>query len=214
MGMAESIRSRYNNEDLQNSSELILRNSSNVLDMINQLLDVAKSDTGNLSLTQHKGDIINYIHYVSESLFAVASEKKIQLSFHAIPTALTADFDAEKLKHIIQNILSNALKYTKPGGKVMISLSSPENSNLLIKVKDTGVGIHKDDLPYIFDRFFQAKNASAGTGIGLALSKEFVELMGGVEGPYEVVKKALEKLQQKEDLELIEKLIGSLEGHV
>lgn len=179
MGMAENMLVKYKDPELKQSSKLILRNGAAVLNMINQLLDIAKSDTGNLSIDLYKGDIINFIHYVSESFFAIASEKKIQLSFHAKPEQLIGDFDADKLKHVIQNILSNAIKYTKPGGKIIVMTELASDISLLLRIKDTGVGIEEEDLPHIFERFYQAKNSSAGTGIGLALSKEFVDLMNG-----------------------------------
>jgi DNA-binding response OmpR family regulator/anti-sigma regulatory factor (Ser/Thr protein kinase) len=113
----------------------------------------------------------------------MASDKRIQLSFHPDPPHLVMDFDEQKIKHIIYNLLSNALKFTRAGGKVTVNTSISGNESdkqFLITIKDSGIGIKKDEIPYIFDRFYQAKNAtSSGTGIGLALTKEIVKLMDG-----------------------------------
>jgi CheY-like chemotaxis protein len=121
----------------------------------------------------------------------MARDKKIRLTFYPEVKELVMDFDAEKMQHIVYNLLSNAIKFTSEEGKVILHLREVEVKGqrwLQTKVSDTGKGIEEKELPHIFDRFYQVENTGgdsnkektySGTGIGLALSKELVELMGG-----------------------------------
>ena len=102
--------------------------------------------------------------------------KNIDLQYSSdLAEAITIELDRKKFEKVINNLLSNALKFTPKDGQIKINISQLENS-LIIKVKDSGRGIHSEDLPYVFDRYFQSKKNTAlegGTGIGLALTKEF-----------------------------------------
>ncbi|MCB0519687.1 MAG: response regulator [Saprospiraceae bacterium] len=165
---------------------IIRRNSKNLLRLINQMLDLSKLDAGTMKMELVKGDLINYLQYLTESFHSMAFEKKIQLTFYSEIEELVMDFDEVKIQHIIYNLLSNALKFTGAGGKVVLHASQTEHNGLpclKLKIKDTGVGIAAHQLAHIFDRFYQADNTNTrkgeGTGIGLALTKELVELMGG-----------------------------------
>ena len=167
-------------------TSLIQRNSENLLRLINQVLDLAKLDSGSMNVHVVRGDIIGYLRYLTESFYSIAQEKKIQLVFYPEITELVMDFDEEKIQIIVYNLLSNALKFTGEAGSVTMQVGATEQGGLsLVKlnVQDTGTGISETALPYIFDRFYQADNANTrsgeGTGIGLALTKELVELMGG-----------------------------------
>ena len=185
MGMTDNIKGH------SVEKELILRNSENLLRLINQLLDLSKLDSGMLKVDAIQADIVSYLQYLTESFYSMAEEKQIRLTFYPEVKALVMDFDEEKIQQIIYNLLSNALKFTPKGGKVIIHLKElvvKDQAFLQIKVSDTGGGIAKEVLPLIFDRFYQAASQNgkdaprktyAGTGIGLALTKELVELMGG-----------------------------------
>lgn len=184
MGMAEILKEN------KLEKKLILRNAKNLLRLINQMLDLSKLDTGGLKTKLIQGDIIAYIQYLTESFYSMASDKKVQLNFSSCLHKWVMDFDEEKIQHIIYNLLSNAIKFTKPGGNVFVEISKAEGDDLLhIKVKDTGIGISEENIPHIFNRFYQVAEKqvstgaivapSSGTGIGLALTKELVELLGG-----------------------------------
>ena len=166
--------------------KLIRRNSKNLLQLINQLLDLSKVESANLELHKIKGDIINYIHYLTESFQSLAAEKGIQLVFYSEVDSQIMDYDEIKIQHIIYNLLSNALKFTGEKGKVILHLQKiivANQPHLKIKIMDTGIGIPTDLIPHIFDRFYQVDNTltrrGEGTGIGLALVKELVQLMEG-----------------------------------
>ena len=168
------------------STKLLRRNSKNLLRLINQLLDLSKLDSGTMKMDMVQSDIINYLQYLTESFYSMAHEKKVRLTFYSEIPKLVMDYDEVKIQHIIYNLLSNALKFTGADGKVVLHANQSQRNGqpyLRLKVQDTGIGIPEEQLAHIFDRFFQADNSSTrkseGTGIGLALTKELVELMRG-----------------------------------
>ncbi|MCD4681800.1 MAG: response regulator, partial [Bacteroidales bacterium] len=129
---------------------------------------------------------IPFVKYLSESFHSLAQEKEISLTVYSEIDELLMDFDANKLSVVISNVLSNAVKFTKPGGKIIVHLNQISDNNhefFFIKIKDNGQGISEEEINNIFNRFYQVDNSSSrrgeGTGIGLALCKEFVELMNG-----------------------------------
>ena len=179
-GMAEMI------EKPDKSKELILRNSQGLLHLVNQMLDLAKLESGNLQLEFRQADVVPYVQYITESFQSFASSKNIRLVFYPEISHLVMDFDENKLQSIVSNLLSNAIKFSNEGGEIIINLQEKRLKKepwLVLKVKDKGIGISEDKLPQVFDRFYQVDNSSTrkgeGTGIGLALTRELVELMGG-----------------------------------
>ena len=180
LGMSDQIKGH------EKERKLIKRNSKNLLRLINQMLDLSKLESGKLELDRRRGNVIAYLQYLTESFYSMATDKKLRLTFYAEEEELIMDFDESKLQHIVYNLLSNAIKFTPSGGKVIFHAkrqASKGETSLEMIVKDTGVGIEEAKLPHIFDRFYQADDSTTrsgeGTGIGLALTKELVELMGG-----------------------------------
>lgn len=168
------------------SKKIIGRNSQTLLGLVNQLLDLAKMDAGELTLHLRQSDVLPYLHYLAESLRSMAVRKDVDLVVTAGRQSLFMDFDEERLKHILNNLLSNAIKFTDPGGRVEVQFSvSKENMGewLKIMVKDSGRGIRAEKFATIFERFSQIKDDgqsnTGGTGIGLSVVKELCELMGG-----------------------------------
>ncbi|MDP5171658.1 MAG: ATP-binding protein, partial [Bacteroidia bacterium] len=187
MGMVEEIGG-YEHE-----RTIISRNSQNLLRLINQLLDLAKLDSGSLKVNLVQGNILHYLQYLTESFYSMAGEKHLRLTFYSEIEELVMDFDEEKIQHIIYNLLSNAIKFTDKGGKVVLHatvVTMEAKRFLQLKVQDTGCGISPDQLSHIFDRFYQADTShiqkNQGTGIGLALTRELIDLM---EGRIDVVSK-------------------------
>lgn len=180
MGIADNIKG------FEQERILIQRNSKNLLRLVNQLLDLAQLDAGQFQLDQIQGDIVHYLRYLTESFYSMANDKELRLTFYPEVKQLVMDYDEVRLQHIVYNLLSNAIKFTDQGGKVILHIDKliiSEKPYLKIKVSDTGKGIPEEDLALIFDRFYQASGTNRssldGTGIGLALTKEFVEMMGG-----------------------------------
>ncbi len=176
-------------EHFSNAMEMIIRNGQSLLNLVNEMLDLSKLETGKMHLQLVNGDVINFLRYIVESFHSLAESQKKQLHFLAEMDSLHMAYDPEKIRQIVSNLLSNALKFTPEKGNIYISanesmmLEREHSSTLVIKVKDTGIGIPEGQLEHIFDRFYQLDNShtrkTEGTGIGLALTKELVKLMEG-----------------------------------
>ncbi|HMR92932.1 MAG TPA: two-component regulator propeller domain-containing protein [Chitinophagaceae bacterium] len=165
--------------------ELLQRNAKRLLNLVNQLLDFRKLEEKELKLTPVPGDIISFIHDVSRSFTDIADIKHITFSFRSNEDSFFTRFDHEKIERILFNLLSNAFKFTPPNGHVTVDLqiAAKENHELLIRVTDTGIGIAADKQEKIFERFFQTEvpenMVNQGSGIGLAITREFARLHGG-----------------------------------
>ncbi len=170
--------------------KMVRRNSNNLLNLVNQILDLRKLESGKLELNLIQSDLIIYLKYIVESFQSYAEGKDIQLHFQTERSEVIMDFDPEKILRIVSNLLSNAIKFTPEGGDVFIntSIEKVETENIQgsifnIQIRDTGIGIPPDKIAHIFDRFYQVDDSSTrrgeGSGIGLALTYELVKLMNG-----------------------------------
>ncbi|MCB9304955.1 MAG: hybrid sensor histidine kinase/response regulator, partial [Lewinellaceae bacterium] len=181
LGMAEQIK-KAPQKHLDEGVELIRNNGKNLLQLINQLLDLSKLESGALQLQLRQGDGVPYLRYLADSFQTYANSRNLSLRFHASLESLVMDYDPEQLKQVVTNLISNAVKFTPSGGEVTVRIRE-ENKQLSLEVSDTGVGIDQEKLPYIFNRFYQADSSATrqgeGTGIGLAHTQELVKLMGG-----------------------------------
>jgi len=167
---------------IERSLITIHRSAIQLLQLINQLLDLSKLEASKMEVTKFRGDPHQFLQNVISSFSLGFEEKNISVSFSFQDLSGERIFDAEKLEKICFNLLSNSLKFTPVGGTLSVD-ASLKDQMLLLKVKDTGVGITQEKLPHIFERFYQADNSLTrsfgGTGIGLALVKELVDLVGG-----------------------------------
>lgn len=162
--------------------EMISSNSARLLRLVNQMLDLSRLETGNLHLKSVQTDVIPLLSYLVESRRSFADQKTVKLSFHPDRDQLLMDIDVEKMEDILLNLMHNAIKFTPEHGEVIVSLivNEKDGRNVLIKIKDTGIGIAEEHIEKIFDRFYQVdQNSPEGSGIGLTLTKEYVQLMGG-----------------------------------
>ena len=180
-------------KDLKGHIEVMHRNAIQLYQLINQLLDFRKIESGNLKLVLSSGDLVSYLADIVNSFRKYAEEKEIELKFNSLKKEIITNFDSDKVAKIMNNLLSNAFKFTAKGGMVTVNISlvfdeDQESDNGLteqkmieITVKDTGIGIAEENLEKIFIRFFQEDDGGAqtGTGIGLALTKELVKLHNG-----------------------------------
>ncbi|MEM6346421.1 MAG: ATP-binding protein [Bacteroidota bacterium] len=182
LGQNEQLQAAIEDKKLQNRLTMVGRNGHRLLDLINQVLDVAKLEAGGMSLEPSRLETISYFKHIFYSFESLAEEKGISLAFQSNLESLETAFDVKKMERVIFNLLSNAIKFTGEGGKIEMSVLRSSNQ-LHITISDTGQGIKTEQLPYIFDRFYQADSnenqAKPGTGIGLSLVKELVELHEG-----------------------------------
>ena len=145
----------------------------------NQFLDIQKIEHGSMEYTFVRTDILSLVSPTVRDMQIVASQKEVNIEYsheNELPEILA---DTEKISQVISNLLSNAIKYTEGGGTIRVKVTG-QKKRVRIEIADTGAGISKEDLPRIFTKFYQAKNAKKGTGIGLALVKALVEGHKGI----------------------------------
>lgn len=162
----------------------VRENGQLLLYMVDNILEMAKSEAGKTQLVVEPVEMVDLMNTVESSLQFIAEKRSIELT-----TSVDADVpiiiaDWEKLRRIIENLASNAVKYTKRGGRVAIRVCSDKaKDGIVISVSDTGIGITEENLPYLFEKFTQIDKSSqkrySGSGLGLAVVKELVELHGG-----------------------------------
>jgi len=192
LGQSDSLLSKTSKKKSQEKLQMILRNGKMLLNLINQLLDISKIEAGSMELKAVRGNLIPFLKSLIFLWQSLADQKQITLQFQTDQEEIELYFDPEKLEKVFNNLLSNAFKFTPAGGVVKVEVNSkqgvittaPVTLNFVeITVKDTGIGIPADQLPNIFDRFYQTDSSPAhtqeGTGIGLSLAKELVELHYG-----------------------------------
>ncbi len=186
----EKILKQIPDEEQKQQLNLVQRNAKRLLNLVNQLLDFRKIEVQEMKLHPAIGDVIAFGKDICHSFMDIADKKNIRLSFSSNIDSLEIYFDKDKLEKILFNLLSNAFKYTHDGGEinVVMTYNEPPNNEsdgtVAIEVKDTGIGIPADKHEKIFERFFQTdvpeSMVNQGTGIGLAITKEFVKLHNGI----------------------------------
>lgn len=160
--------------------KMVQRNALALQQLVSNILDFRKIQNGKMELKLYRFDIVKTLTMWVGDFQLTADRKQIRLHLDVDDLKGSHEMiaDQEKISRIVFNLLSNALKYTPAGGEIFVSLKD-EGANLRLDVRDTGKGISQDEADKIFERFFQAKGAASGTGIGLALVKSFVELHHG-----------------------------------
>ncbi len=178
-------------QDHQETLEIISRSGEHLLTLINDVLSMAKIEAGKLSLQENSCDLYHLLSTLEDMLQLKAQSKGLQLRFDLSDEVPQYVFtDESKLRQILLNLLSNALKFTEKGSislkvkshETLPNTHHPSPNTLIFEVEDTGVGIAADECESIFDAFVQTKsdrNSNQGTGLGLAITRQFVELMGG-----------------------------------
>lgn len=191
IGPIEDLLQDKNAQKFKEPLQYIHRNSKRLLQLINQLLDLSRLDVGNYEVNTTREDVIPFVKQIVHSFSSMAHRKNILLETEVDPRLkdelrnelIRFYFDEDIFEKILYNLLSNAFKFTPEDGNIIVSICLSENNFLELKVEDTGTGIPSEKLPFIFDRFYQADNSYKrqyeGTGIGLALVKELVELHHG-----------------------------------
>ncbi|MEO5910773.1 MAG: two-component regulator propeller domain-containing protein [Pelobium sp.] len=178
------LESDYDSK-IKEQVSFIHKNARRLLNLVNQLLDFREMEMKELKLQKREGEIVAFIRDITYSFKDIGDKKNIQLSFNTNYDSLTASFDHEKIERVLFNLLSNSFKFTPAGGKVSVWLTkvTDDHPMLEIKVMDTGIGIAKDKQDKIFERFFQndvnESIINQGSGIGLSIVKEFVQIHGG-----------------------------------
>lgn len=184
LGPAEQIMAQSREETSRQNAHLVQRNAQRLLDLINQLLDLGKLEAGKLKLQPQPGDLLTFVRGITYGFASLAAGQQLSLQFDANCSSLPTRFDHDKWEKILTNLLSNALKFTPAGGTVAVLFDYDCSASILtLEVADSGQGIPAHQVAHVFDRFYQGDSSDTrsgeGTGIGLALTKELVELHGG-----------------------------------
>ena len=166
------------NSQQRSMLHIIQRNVVVLTQLVSEILDFRKVQNGKMELRLSDFNLTENMKQWIMLFSASAQKKHITISMEA-PDTILLRADQDKIERICYNLLSNALKYTSEGGKISLQ-AIKKDERVIISVTDSGCGISNNELPYIFDRFYQAKNAGRGTGIGLAIVKAFTELHHGV----------------------------------
>jgi signal transduction histidine kinase/AraC-like DNA-binding protein len=182
MGPAKQILESTEDNRIKEKAEIIFKSSKKLNRLVNQLLDLSRIEAGQMKLSVGRQNLIPVIKEVMSSFQSFAERKSISFRFNPSVKRLFIYIDRDKVERIINNLLSNAFKFTPEGGRIELSLTSDQRyAN--IRVCDSGIGIPKEKISKIFDRFYQVdgihKREQEGTGIGLALSKDLIELHKG-----------------------------------
>jgi signal transduction histidine kinase/ligand-binding sensor domain-containing protein/DNA-binding response OmpR family regulator len=185
IGPLEDLRARANGDpQVERWLDIALRNSRRLLRLVNQILDVAKLEAGAMHLVPRQIDLVPFVRGIVGAFTSVADRTGIGLTVDT-GERLSGAFDPDAVEKILTNLLSNAIKFTPDGGVVHVALSSEDDLAKLV-VRDSGPGIPPDQLAHVFERFYQADESATrtqpGTGIGLSLVRELIELHGGTIG--------------------------------
>ena len=207
LGQIESVMSENIEVKEKGKLQVANRNARRLLTLINQLLDLSKLESGSMDLKAEQHNIVSFLKSLFYSFESLAESQKISMKFSSEYKNIPVIFDPDKMEKIFYNLISNALKFVSLDGEIKVTLDVIEKNDshsqlvsesrnvkkllkqvqhdkiVTISVKDSGIGIPSDRLPHIFDRFYQVDSSATrkheGTGIGLALTKELIELHKG-----------------------------------
>lgn len=186
-GPIEQIKASTDDPKIHKKLSIIQKNSNRLLSLINQMLDLSRLESGSLTLSVDRSDIISLIRGVTMSFQSLADMRQIRLTTETEAEFPEAWIDRDKMETILINLLSNAIKFSPDGGEVAVKISHPEKSDGItwcqLEVTNSGEGISEQDIEHIFDRFYRGSETEhtdiIGSGIGLALTKELVQLHRG-----------------------------------
>lgn len=182
IGPLEEKLARSQQDSDRDNLLLMLRNARRLQNLINQLLDLSRLEAGNMELHLQEGEISSFIRLVGSTFSSLADRKGLVYQQDIFDTSYTGCFDRDKLEKMLNNLLSNAFKFTAEGGIVNMKAVIKEGK-LVVEVKDSGIGIPEEKIDHIFNRFYQIDDSitrsSEGSGIGLALTKELADLHRG-----------------------------------
>ncbi len=182
LGQIDSVMSENIAVKEKGKLQVANRNAKRLLGLINQLLDLSKLEAGSMELNSEHHNIVPFLKSLFYSFESLSESQNVTLKFESECKNIPVVFDPDKMEKIFYNLIANAFKFVSSKGEIKVSLNIVD-STAEIRIKDTGSGIASNQLPHIFDRFYQADGSASGkhegTGIGLALTKELIELHKG-----------------------------------
>lgn len=189
-GWAETMNRSTDRDTVEKGTRIILSETERLYSMVENLLDFSRLQNSDMKFTKEKMDLYAEIEEVAIMFTPRCLQNGITLTYSETEDIIPVYGDKARLKQVMVNLLDNSIKYTPAGGTIHINVDfDKKNSIVSVSVKDSGKGIHKDDLEKVTQKFYKGKGAKRGSGIGLALVKEIVTAHGGdfkVESEYGV----------------------------
>jgi len=182
LGPVKRIQDASEDQQTRDDLGVVHRNATRLLQLVNQLLDLSRIESGNMKLRTAPENIVPLVNGLLQSFCSYAERKRMSMAFTSSSDEIVVYIDRDKIQTIVTNVLSNAFKFTPEGGRVEVSVTQ-NSQQVSIRISDTGLGIPAAKIPRIFDRFYQVDGSHTreqeGTGIGLSLTRELVELHKG-----------------------------------
>jgi len=170
-------------EEKKELAQIIYDESLRIGRLVNELLDLAKMESGNIQLQYCNSSILLLINRVIRKFSNIEKQNQVQIFPHVDPSLSSVYIDVDRIEQVLTNLIDNAIRHTKPGGKITIRAKMKSENEMLLEVEDTGVGIPEEDVPFVFERFYKADKARtrghSGTGLGLSIVKNIVQAHGG-----------------------------------
>jgi len=183
LGLSNRLKRDVKKEEIEENARNIAEQGNTLLTLTNQILDLAKLESRQFSLNLFNGNICHFVQHHVEALIPLAESKGLQLVIINEQPVIWMDFDPDQIIKILNNLIANAIRHSNQGGRIHISTALQQDANWLkLSVEDEGEGITADDLPHIFDRFYQSGktvNSNGAAGLGLTLARDLVYSMGG-----------------------------------
>ena len=186
LGPLETLTAQIHDKAHKAQLRMMKHNAENLLRLVNQIMDMRKYDNGKLTLHPAVGEFVSFSRMIWGNFVWQAERRNITYEFEAYDDTLNFMFDGDKMEKVYNNLISNAIKFTPDGGHITVSLLSrvrDGNREAVVSVRDDGAGIPPEEASHVFDRFYQGSARSyepvTGSGIGLVLTKEYIELHGG-----------------------------------
>lgn len=167
-----------NEEDKKEMSKIIYDESLRMGRLVNDLLDLARLESGKMRLRYEEVELEPYLKRITGKFQVIAKEKDISISVDLENDKINWFFDPDRIEQVLTNLIDNAIRHTPPGGNIAVGQRKSERRGLIIYVKDSGSGIPEADLPFVFERFYKADKArtrgTSGTGLGLSIAKKII----------------------------------------
>lgn len=183
LGLSKHMQTSHDleHEETVSFMKAIEKQGRHLMKLVNQLLNMSKINAGMDNPQWYKGDIVAYVRMVVDSFKLYARSKNLKLIFSHSESSLEMEFVPNYINDIVQNLISNAVKFSLSGEEIFVDVSTIKNKHISISIADSGVGINENDLEHIFNLFYQGGNSkeSTGSGIGLSYAKQMVEYMNG-----------------------------------
>jgi len=183
LGQTESVMSSAIQIKEKGKLQVVKRNARRLLNLINELLDLSKLEAGAMELKAQRHNLVSFVKSIFYSFESFAESQHITMTFESEEEQIPVMFDPDKMEKVFNNLVSNAFKFTPAQGTIKVIIRNIDSLQAEIIIKDSGIGIPADQVTHIFNRFYQADSSNTkayeGTGIGLALTKELIELHKG-----------------------------------